>query len=214
MKVHLKPIMPLMAAIALMVAAANEARAVLTVTFWQDGADVAVNVNGSLDLSGLTVGVQDTSYSAEQIYVGAYDYQWISSAVGTYDTFTLPSGTLNISGSFSIPDNTTYYTPDFVGDVGIWGTYSTDTVYVNGDYVSGVSVDLTTSILNTTLADIGMIVGESRTVSWTDGAGDSITFAAVSAVPEPSTYVLCAGLAVLGVAMHRRRRSLAKVING
>ncbi len=186
---------------------ASPAFAQLTVTFTPDGSAVAVGVSGSLDLTGLTHSGQDDSYGDEQIYLGAYDYQWISSAAGTYDTYTLPTGSFAVSGGFSIPDASTYYTPDFVSDVGIWGTYGTNTVYVNGDYVSGTSLNLSTSILNTTLADIGMVAGESRTVSWSDGAGGSITFSALSAVPEPSTYAMTVGVAGLGFAAYRRRRS-------
>ncbi|WP_221031485.1 PEP-CTERM sorting domain-containing protein [Actomonas aquatica] len=178
----------------------------LTVSFTQSGADVTVDVNGSIDLTGLTAGDQDLAYAPEQIYLGAFDYVWISSAVGTYDTYTLPFGSFASSGGFSIPGPSTYYTPDFVADVGIWGTLGTDTLYVNGDYVSGASVNLSTSILGTTLADIGMVAGESLTLSWSDGTGGSITFAALSAVPEPSTYAMIVGVAGLGFAVWRRRR--------
>lgn len=69
---------------------------------------------------------------------------------------------------------------------------------------SNAAISGTSSILGVSLADIGMRVGDSQTVSWSGGAGDSITF---SAIPEPAS-ALFAGLGVIVLATTRRRRGV------
>ena len=46
----------------------------------------------------------------------------------------------------------------------------------------------------------------------TDGSNFAIDNVTVTAVPEPSTYAACAGAAVLGLALWRRRRAAAKAV--
>jgi hypothetical protein len=184
----------------LLVSWATQARAGLIVTFAQTGSDVTVTTSGSLNLGGLTLDATNTIYGFEEVWgEGASSWQWISSTTtGGYDTYS-GAGPLTVTGGFTNPSNLTV---DFNSDIGIWGTLNNEqNIYVNYGYVSGTLINASTTISGITLNDLGMSIGDSQTVSWLGGAGDSITF---SAIPEPMS-ALTAGLAVLALVFLRRR---------
>lgn len=200
MKHTLKSVRALAATLIAFGSFAGEANGALLLTFEQTGADVAVTGSGSLDLSGLTLSSSNEGYGFEDLYVqGSSGWLWLSgSTTATYDVYS-GAGTLNVSGGFTNPG---FFNIDFSDDIGIWGTLNTATdVYVSNGYTSTSAIDFSTIISDTTLSEIGMNVGDSQTVSWTDGAADSITF---TAIPEPSSALLI-GLAALGVAFRRWR---------
>lgn len=165
----------------------QHAVAALTVTFEQVGPDVLVTITGSLDLSGLSRSRRDISYCCEDLWLeGASGWLWLSSTTtGTYDVWS-GTGPLTVSGGFTNPKIS--HNLNYRGNIGTWGTLNhTQDIYVRNGYISNSVIEASTTIPGVSLDDLGMTVGDSQTVSWERGAGDSITFRAVPqrALPEP-----------------------------
>ncbi|MGE9294705.1 MAG: PEP-CTERM sorting domain-containing protein, partial [Puniceicoccales bacterium] len=83
---------------------------------------------------------------------------------------------------------------------------SSGQIWVPANFTGGSITTSTIVIPNTSFADINVTQGMIASVTFTTATGgDTINFGA-GIVPEPSTYAILAGLAVLGFVALRRRR--------
>ncbi len=103
--------------------------------------------------------------------------------VGTFDLVTTPStGTGTIAGTLNL---------DFTG-----------TGYTAGSSVTFINLSSITGTFST--VNVTGLSGLLATVNYNNGAGD--VSVSLTAIPEPSTYAAIFGLAILGLAVLRRRR--------
>jgi hypothetical protein len=172
----------------------SPARAALTINIQQVGLDVVATSTGSLNLSGLSLYLQNGSTSIDfmipssgYIAVGTpgsstvYNGFTTSGSIGSGSDFSSAS---SYSGDLTAPDKGDGY------------------LFLPHNYVSGTAISGSATWSNTDFATLGLTPGSSLTFSW---ASDSLT---VTAVPEPMTALLPMLGALLGGAILRRRLTL------
>ncbi|MBR5622054.1 MAG: PEP-CTERM sorting domain-containing protein [Opitutales bacterium] len=151
--------------------------------------------SGAIGLSAVSSGIQFTWQGG--VYQGNYAIRWSSLLDKAYvvDGHTYVALTLQASAALSAQtkgtfvydkDGAAFKTNAGSSNYGFSGLASTavyDTIYLNNDYVTGISV----------VSGIAS-VGEIRSLS------------ALVAIPEPSAFGLLAGLGVLCLVGTRRRR--------
>lgn len=185
--------------VALFLTGALSATAVVTINVQQLGADVLVSANGTLDTSGLTFD-RDRDGPAWNAYPQSGAFKAGAGRMRYYTGYT------SAGGGFGTGD---------------WGFFtadisSGDAIYVDNyyfgvpiGYVSGTSLTGSNTFSGKTISDLEMTPG---TYTWTL-PNDTITLnISASPVPEPSTYALIAGIAMLGMVLWRRRFVSASVV--
>ena len=181
-------------AITAMVVASAPAKSMVLIDVTQSGGGVDVTAAGNLDLTGATFD-HEQAYSTGIIPGGANWYIALGTTPGM-DWYQLTS--------VSLPYGTsgTYYTSGVTsGDAfSIWGfNGGAPLVGVSSGYTSGSAISASMTLAGETIAGMTLIPG---TYLFTL-PNDTITLN-ISAVPEPSTWVMLAlGLAGLGFARHR-----------
>lgn len=124
--------------------------------------------------------------------------------VEPFTTYLNGGDPLSVSGD--IPWSNGSYTADTMGDVfgynvGLGVAY----VPVGYSFVTGAALSGSIVITETSLADMGLpAMGGSGSFA-VSGVTVSWNASTPSAVPEPSTYAVMAGVVVLGIAVLRRR---------
>jgi hypothetical protein len=184
-------------------AAAQSARAGMTVSIYNEADNVVATANGSIDLTSLTFvesgaqvdlisGMSAGLVSGELADFGIYEGISGPASWGSGDTFIATSGT-----------------GDIFGIVGVAGALA-----LPADYVSGASLTSETVFSGNTIDTLGLTPG-TYTYNWGSGsAADwmvvNISAAAPSSAPEPSTEFL--GIIGIGaaIAFTRLRTGFAK----
>jgi hypothetical protein len=104
---------------------------------------------------------------------------------------------------------------NFDGQTFAWDTATADSqegdafafeesnIYGYSNYQAGDPINGSLTFNETTLADLGLTLGQTGTYTTTSG-NNSVSFEAVQ-VPEASTYAFGFGLATIGCAVIRRR---------
>ena len=166
------------------------AKGELILTIADDGFNLIMTMTGSYDLSAAT---QNGSF-------GLGSSAWVAPSFGVFGWEAIPgpgyeatfTGSITSTGYATVPTNVSTTTPIFFyGDV-------SRIVLQGGSPLIG-SVNNTAVFEGVTLSSLGMVAGESMTVSW---QGDSAT---IQVVPEPSTWTLMAVGAVAAFWRLRRR---------
>lgn len=180
------------------------ANAALLITFYQDGSDVKAVTSGELSVGTGTLQVADSSALLDGSSTSLQGVH-ARSDQSTYDIYS--GGSSTDSDLIASPD---YFTGDTFG-------YTGTQVIANDDIESFDGLDDDNQIVNvlnpsttwvwenTTLSDIGL-GGLSTTseVVYTSSAGDTISFASTTSVPEPSSILMLA-LGAVGFTLRRRR---------
>jgi hypothetical protein len=193
----------LLAALALLLGGAGQAKAGFIITFSQDGNNVDATGTGSLNLSALSLFAVDSA-PAQIVPNQALVLTGSSSTIFGYVSTTGPTSI----GPGSITEQATAVSGP---EVGIWG--SSRTLFVPEGYVSGTSLTSGATWDNTTISGLGLTPG-TYTWTWGSEVGPDylkVVIPAPSAVPEPSTLALL-GMATASFAGHfgwRRRKVVA-----
>jgi hypothetical protein len=202
--------------------AAPPAKADLIFTFRQVGSDVVVTGSGSWDISGTSSasvasginGFRNNATGYISLKSGTstpqpniYDLTWIDTSGTTFgSTVTAPGNNpvlLNLvtgSSSSGSPFGFTVRS----------GTSVNNSVWLPQGYISNATITNTMTFTNTTLANFGLTVGQSGTLTASTSAGPQTI--SLFAVPEPTTWAMAgvaAGCAVSWSRFRRRRRSVA-----
>ncbi|MDA7861978.1 PEP-CTERM sorting domain-containing protein [Akkermansiaceae bacterium] len=180
---------------------AVKAEAAIIMTLTDNGTDLTMRATGTYDLSGTEVSTRfepdypsafASPFSLEGIYGWGVGQDVLSYRVDSTGAFTDNSGGATVPLPTSVSTTMPFY----------FQTQSADGAVIRfavGTPNNG-TVNETAVWENTTLDDLGMVPGETITVSW---PGDSATIQTV-AVPEPSAALLL-GIGALSIAAHRRR---------
>tara|TARA_R110002111_G_scaffold225474_2_gene287154 strand:+ start:419 stop:991 length:573 start_codon:yes stop_codon:yes gene_type:complete len=164
----------------------------VTINVTESGSDVLMNHNGTLNITGLSLAYEDQPALSWNVYPQSGALQAGSSVIRD-----LYSGLSSAGGSFGSGSN-------------IAATSSSGThVYVSASYislpinfVSGSSISGSNTFSGASFSSLGITAG---TYVWTlPNDTIAVNFTA-SAVPEPSTYAMIAGLTMLGFVAWRRR---------
>ena len=195
MKPKLKSLSTLAATLITFGSLVGGADAAITITITDDGTNLTMSATGTYDFSAASIPTNQNhalgTESACAPSIGVYGWE---TGAGS-NTFAISSsGSLTATDSKFPADSATTTNPFFIDlNNGI-------IVFKSSAPLTG-SVNESATFLNTTLASMGMVSGESMTVSWT---GDSVTIQ-TSAIPEPSSALLL-GLGASGLAGLRRRK--------
>ena len=196
--------------VALLVASGSligEAHASIIMSLTDDGTDLTMRATGTYDLSGAQVSTRfepdfPSAFASPFSYGGIYGWgvgqDVLSYKVNSAGSFTDNSGGLTVPDPTSVSTSMPFY----------FQTMSPDGAVIRfalGTPNSG-TVNETAIWEDTTLADLGMVPGETITVSW---SGDSVTIQTI-AIPEPNSVAL---LIIGGVGVfYTRRRKQNKMI--
>ena len=179
---------------------AGEVDAAIIMTLTDDGTDLTMRATGTYDLSGATVSTLfETDYGPA--FASAFEfggiYGWgVGNNVLSYEVGFSGSFTANNTASTPAPTSVSTTVPFYFQTI----TFDDEVIRFAVGTPSSGTVNETAVWENTTLADLGMVPGETITVSW---AGDSATIQTI-AVPEPSASLLL-GIGVFSIAALRRR---------
>jgi MYXO-CTERM domain-containing protein len=175
------------------------ANADITMNIWDDGVDLYMSATGTYDMTNATT---TTTYSGlgtnAVMWAGTELYGWESwgtdstsqSFVATY-TGLLTGGDSSITAS-SVSTTNPFFFANFIGEI-----YFESTASLTG------SVDELAIFSGETLASLGMVAGETVSVSWGNGGLDEGgTINVLGAIPAPGALAL---LGLAGIATRRRR---------
>lgn len=179
---------------------ASSASAAVVISILEVGADVNINVSGSLDITGATFLTSATAYGPGVVSGGANWY--IAPGPGNpNDRYELSSADVPFGTSTVFFSSITSSGDAFF----IWGnTGGTPVFAVPSGYTSGTALSASMNIVSTTLADMGFTPG-----SYGFGIpNDTITLniGPVTSVPVPASLpLMLAGVA--GFAALRRKKA-------
>jgi hypothetical protein len=193
MKLKLKSLSTLAATLITFGSLAGGADAAITVTITDDGTNLTMTATGTYDLSQVSPQLQTNlgvNAAIAPPFGGIYGWEttYPSKAFAGLAYSGMLTGTDFKFGADIVTTTNPFY---FINDL---------IVFSNSAPLIG-SVNESATFLNTTLASLGMVSGESVTATW---AGGSATIQ-VGAIPEPSSALLL-GLGALGLAGLRSRK--------
>lgn len=175
---------------------AGGVNAAILMTITDNGTDLTMTATGTYDFSSMTPNFDGGSALGANAMVGpsvSGVYGWETGA--GQNVFTVSYSGVLIGSSFAFPADSTSVTIPFYFVVSNSEIRFSSTTPLVG------SVNESAIFSGTTVAGLGMVAGESVTITW---AGDSATIQTLS-IPEPSS-TLTYGVAALGfLAVHRRR---------
>lgn len=183
---------------AIMLGIGSLAQGQITLTFEESGSDLVVEAFGTFQVAATSSFGGDAQYLAR----GATSNSW--NTVYALDTLFGSTSTATLSGDVPLMANIDI----FVSYAGTGDSFGYETSnsdgWVYGPVGFGVSdsVSGSTTFTNVSFSDIGLGAGDSGT--FFIGA-QQFNWAAISPVPEPSTYALIS-MGVLGVCLSLRRR--------
>jgi fibronectin-binding autotransporter adhesin len=160
---------------------------------------------GTQTLSGINTYTGATTISGGTLAMGANNAFAVTNfalnggtfAVGTFTNTTVGTLALTANSTITLGSGGTFA---FANSSALnWGS---NTLSITGTFVDGASIRFGTSSGGLTSAQLALI-------SINGGAAgiDASGFLTASAIPEPSTFAVLAGLGVLGLAACRRRRT-------
>ena len=156
----------------------QQADASIAVTISDDGTDLTMRATGSYDFSQATRDSAPSHLDFNATVTPEYSiYGW--QATGNYTTLN----TINISVSSPLTGTGSVWPADEVStSTPFWIDTLGNDLYIAKTTANQGTVDETAVFYGTTLADLGMVAGETMTLSW---VGDSMT---VTTIPEPATF--------------------------
>lgn len=185
----------------------------ITVTFTEQTTGVAIRMTGIVDDSGLNQVSSGGPGSGFNLISQPDFLEFIASESGSGKLYRTYSGAdfTNFSqfGTFSIfgsTSDTSVFTGDDLPLVSVVNEQlSFDDVYRNQFIIGGPPVDASAFFPNQNFQSMALQNGQQSTVSWVSNSGpESVTFQAVSAIPEPSFWATV-GLFLLLAGFFRQR---------
>lgn len=185
---------------------ASSAHGAIVMTIFDDGTNLTMTATGTYDLSGVTP-INSFESDFNSAFVTPYFfgglYGWsVGNNVLSYQVSFSASFTAGAALSTPPPTSLSTNTPFYFQYLSTGALSGPVIRFAQGTPSIG-SVNETAFFANTTLADIGMVAGETVTVSW---SGDSAIIQ-TTAVPEPSP-LLFAAVGVLIVVFTCRRSQI------
>jgi len=206
----MKRSMLMVVALALFSGAVGQAKAELTITFSQSGANVVANGTGSLNFTDLTFNGFDTNHTSVNASQGLVLIGPTSSAADYADYYGSISGptSFGLGGAFLASSGTSTGTNNH--DAGVDG--ATGQLLVPGGYFAGRLFTVSATWDNTTISQLGLTPG---TYTWTWGSGANadgleVVVPGVVPVPEPGSLTVVGtvgALCGLGFAWRRRKQT-------
>lgn len=172
----------------------------ITMNIFDDGSDLFLVASGNYDLTNAVFSKNGTNLGANAAVAGACceAYGWETGFLTTTRYEAVFSGALTATGDAFPATATITNTPFF-----FWGLGESIN-FVSSNPMVG-SVNEWAVFENVTVASLGMVPGESITVSWgNDGMNERGTINVGFSVPEPSSVLM--GVGGVGCMLVRRRR--------
>jgi len=163
--------------------------------------------SGPLTLSAVSLRVNSVASAAWQPVIGIYTSNGTTPGTTLVGSLTSDSGTIGLTGTLA--------TYTFSGSVDLAASTTYWVIFSDSDHNSTVDFAIAQGSSGGTgtwlqSGDYSAKVHSSNGTVWNPPAtGFSLfmTMSAVTAVPEPATWAALAGLAALGLVLHRRRRA-------
>jgi hypothetical protein len=173
------------------------ANADITMNIWDDGTDLYMSATGTYDMTNATPSNSYGGLGAEALmWAGTEGYGWETSYSGSSQGFAATySGGLTGGDSSYLPSFVSTTNPFFFAGI-------TNEIYFEGTASLIGSVDELAIFSGETLASLGMVAGETVTVSWGNGGLDERATINVLGIPAPGALAL---LGLAGLATRRRR---------
>jgi uncharacterized protein YaiE (UPF0345 family) len=185
-----------------LVGLAAPAHAEFIIDIAQDGANVVATGKGAINLTGLQASSPNTfgqSLYPNIPFIGLGDEQYITQ----YSGFSNDSST-NLGSGGGVADSVTSGDPFFFN-----GSKYVPIIGLAESYVSGANLSNSATFDNTTISALGLTPGTYIFNSADDDIKFVIAGATVSAVPEPSTWLLMiAGIGGIGLMLRRAKKSV------
>jgi len=184
---------------ALLLGLTSALQGAVTFSIQEIGSDVVFTGSGTIDLEGLGAPAS-AGWSGSVSPSNAWA---IVGAGGDADVYTVSVFPTNIgSGGTTFADANT-------GD--LFGVFKSH-LYVPQDYISGSSLLGTSTFSGQSLASLGLTEGV-YTWSWGSGGNADSATLTISAVPEPGTWALAAGIVSLGFVGLKRYRKVRGAVS-
>ena len=175
------------------------ANADITMNIWDDGTDLYMSATGNYDMTNATV---STSFSG----LGANAVVWATTPLFGWET-NLGNLSVGYSAIYSAPltaSGNSALGASFVTNTNpFFFANFTNEIYFDANAPLTGSVNEFARFDGETLASLGMVVGETTTVSWGNG-GVNERGTINTVVPAPGALAL---LGIAGLAGRRRRRA-------
>lgn len=170
----------------------------IVMNIWDDGTNLYMQATGSYDFSNVTPNSGAGLGANAKIGANQF-YGWEAELGSGTESYTIAYiGALTGTGTISPATTVTNSTPFFFFQ-------NTSSIVLPTGTPNVGTVNESAVFNGTTLAGLGMLPGETVTVSWgTGGANEGGSINTFAPVPEPSTAIL--GIGVAGLLITRRRK--------
>ncbi len=181
----------------------QNASAGIVMCIWDNGQDLFMTADGDYDMTNAASGdpffLGPVAVVSPAFQVFGWSTGSEAETVGYEATF---SGAL--SGNMSAFESVTIAT---VSPIAFWNGTGTDSDTITHNVTNAISgtVNEWAMFADVTLADLGMVAGETVNVSWGSGGVNEVATISTKSVPEPSAAFLFGTLITMGYCRRKRK---------